>query len=427
MSETKELLRRGVGGFEPMPDAFDRVLARRDRKQRNQRVAAGLLGIALFAVGAIAFVRLLGSERTPANEPTPEPEISTFTEIAPGEFVDIPDWPLGERTTPPMVWTGTELIVWGDGIYGRADDGAAFDLAAGTWRVLAEAPLSPRSEMAVAWTGTEMLIWGGRVDNTFYYDGAAYNPVSDTWRVLPPAPGGFDARDPVMVWTGHEAVVLGQVGAAYDPVSDSWRTLAAPPFGVHGHPAWWTGDSIVVATVGSGPGDDPMARYDLAADRWTTLDGDPSAAWAGVPGSDGLVRTFVSLPFEMGAPVQLIDGTGSLIAELPAFPGDPDVFGDQISASGGVWVGHEAVFEVWGKGSGSEQIWALNPDTQTWRRLDAETAFPRIEGLAVGDLLVLSNRPTDVYRGEPRACCVAPPSSGGSIYRISTTSPSEVP
>jgi hypothetical protein len=69
VSETKELLRRGVGEFEPMPDAFDRVLARRDRKRRNQRAAAGVLGIAVFALAAIGFVRLLGSERTPAGEP----------------------------------------------------------------------------------------------------------------------------------------------------------------------------------------------------------------------------------------------------------------------------------------------------------------------------------------------------------------------
>ena len=69
MSETKELLRRGVGGFEPMPDAFERVLVRRDRKRRNQRVAAGVLGIAVFALAAIGFVRLLGSEGTPASDP----------------------------------------------------------------------------------------------------------------------------------------------------------------------------------------------------------------------------------------------------------------------------------------------------------------------------------------------------------------------
>jgi hypothetical protein len=69
VSETKELLRRGVGDFEPMPDAFEHVLARRDRKRRNQRVAAGVLGIAVFALAAIGFVRLLGSERTPAGDP----------------------------------------------------------------------------------------------------------------------------------------------------------------------------------------------------------------------------------------------------------------------------------------------------------------------------------------------------------------------
>src|SRR5262245_16842204 len=52
-----------------MPDAFDRVLARRDRKQRNQRVAAGVLGIAVIALVAIGFVRLFGSEPTPATDP----------------------------------------------------------------------------------------------------------------------------------------------------------------------------------------------------------------------------------------------------------------------------------------------------------------------------------------------------------------------
>jgi hypothetical protein len=44
------------------------VLVRRDRKQRNRRVAAGVLGIAVFALAAIGFVRLLGSEGTPAND-----------------------------------------------------------------------------------------------------------------------------------------------------------------------------------------------------------------------------------------------------------------------------------------------------------------------------------------------------------------------
>jgi hypothetical protein len=223
-------------------------------------------------------------------------------------------------------------------------------------------------------------------------------------------------------------VVLAQNAAAYDPVSDSWRTLAVPPFGAHQLPAWWTGDSIVVAGVGYGPKFDRVARYDPAADRWTMVDVGPSAAVVGVPDSDGRVTTLVSLPYKTGAPVRLIEADGGLVAELPAFPGDPGVFGDRIGASG-LWVGDEAVFEIWKDGPDyePEQIWALNPGTQTWRRLDGDTAFPRIDGsaLAVGDLLLLPNRPGDVYQGPPttpRACCVAPPTRGGSIYRVGTTS-----
>jgi hypothetical protein len=70
MPELHDLLERRASGYEPSHDLFDRVLARRDRKHRNQRVAAGVLGIAVIALAAIGFVRLLGSEGTPANEPT---------------------------------------------------------------------------------------------------------------------------------------------------------------------------------------------------------------------------------------------------------------------------------------------------------------------------------------------------------------------
>lgn len=403
----------------------------------SMAVATGAAAIVIVVAGAVGLNFFVNQQAGTAPR-TASPDV--FTEIAPGEMVEIPDWPLTERTTPPMVWTGTELIAWGDGIYGRAGDGAAFNLANGTWRVLAEGPLSARSEPAVAWTGTEMIVWGGRVENTFYYDGAAYDPVTDTWRLLPPA-RAFFGKDPSMLWTGEEAIVFGASGnadtsgeyiaaAAYDPVAATWRTLANAPDSVRlGSGAWWTGDSIIVAEVGYDPAFDRMARYDMAADQWTLLDVGSSAAVVGVPGAEGTVSTFVNLPSETGAPTQLIDSTGSLLAELRAFPGDPDVFGDIVGASG-LWVGDEAVFEIWNDGPDyqPEQIWALNPSTQSWRRLDTDTAFPRIDHSiqVAGDLLLMWNRPNDVYRGTPRVCCVAPPSKGGSIYRVGTTNPSAV-
>lgn len=50
MSDVRTILKRGIGGASPPPDGFERMLRRRDRKRRNQRVAAGVLGIAVFLV-----------------------------------------------------------------------------------------------------------------------------------------------------------------------------------------------------------------------------------------------------------------------------------------------------------------------------------------------------------------------------------------
>lgn len=397
---------------------------RADQPNRYRGPAWGLATVVAVLTVGVLYLALSANENQVADTapPTPTTTLDLFTEIAPGEMVELPDWPLSERTAPPMVWTGAELVIWGDGIYGLAGDGAAFDPANGTWRVIAEAPISPRSEHAAVWTGTEMILWGGRVEDSFYRDGAAYNPSTDTWRLLSPPPPSLNAPEPKMVWTGNEAVVLSEDdAAAYDPITDTWRTLAHSPFGVHWEPAWWTGDSIVVADVSGDPEFDQMARYDLVADRWTMVDVGSSTAVVGVSSSDGRVSTFLNLPSEAGAPVRLIDSTGSLLAELPAFPGDPGVFGDEIGAYG-LWVGDEAVFEIWKVGPDyePEQIWALNPSEQTWRRLDADTAFPRLDYSTVvaGDVLLMWNRPGDVYQGPPRVCCVAPPGKGGSAYRV---------
>ena len=402
-------LKSGDGSVEQQPlDTLTNTLPHTNSTTPNSTAAPS-------TIGTTSTVTAVETAGTPGK----------FTEPATGEMVELPDWPLSERRQPPMVWTGTELIAWGGGIYDAAADGAAFDLASGTWRVIAEAPLVRRSEPAVVWTGTEMIVWGGRVDDTFYYDGAAYDPATNTWRLLASAPRGFN--DPHMVWTGHEAVVLADGAAAYDPTTDSWRTLATPPVQPLYQRPVWTGDSIVVTNAGYGQtfgSDNAMARYDLAADRWTVVEVGSSTAVVGVPGSDGRVNTFIDLSSETGAPVRLIDSAGTQIAELPAFPADPEVFGDVLSAFG-LWVGDEAVFEISSPGDdyAGEQIWALNPSTQAWHRLDMDIAFPRVDSSAVvaGDLLVMWNRGRDKYQGPPgaeRSCCAAPLSNGGSVYRV---------
>jgi Tol biopolymer transport system component len=85
VNETKELLRRGVGGFEPMPDAFERVLTRRDRKRRNQRVAAGVLGVAIaIGVGWLGINAIRSTAPMPGGDGVsnvPPPPEGIFSEV----------------------------------------------------------------------------------------------------------------------------------------------------------------------------------------------------------------------------------------------------------------------------------------------------------------------------------------------------------
>ena len=60
-----------------------------------------------------------------------------------------------------------------------------------------------------------MIVWGGTTD-----DGAAYDPATDSRRLLPPGP--LSARDRhAALWTGEEMIIAGgfpgRGAAAYRP------------------------------------------------------------------------------------------------------------------------------------------------------------------------------------------------------------------
>ncbi len=79
MMDERERLGRVVGGFVPPDDAFERLVDRRDRKQRNQRLAAGAVGVIVALAVGIFLVRSLTSDGIPANppvEPTSAPVLS---------------------------------------------------------------------------------------------------------------------------------------------------------------------------------------------------------------------------------------------------------------------------------------------------------------------------------------------------------------
>lgn len=81
MANARTALER-VGDRVPVPQpAFDRFVRRRDRKVRNRRIAAGVVGMIVFAAGVIAFASVIraGSPHRPADEtPSPAVDVPTF-------------------------------------------------------------------------------------------------------------------------------------------------------------------------------------------------------------------------------------------------------------------------------------------------------------------------------------------------------------
>ena len=75
MTEYRSVLER-AGSNAPQPDLqLERVLHRRDRKRRNQRIRAGVLGLAIaIGVGWLG-VNAIRSTPSPADHPTPSPGI----------------------------------------------------------------------------------------------------------------------------------------------------------------------------------------------------------------------------------------------------------------------------------------------------------------------------------------------------------------
>jgi hypothetical protein len=197
----------------------------------------------------------------------------------------------------PSAWTGDELLMWPSTQGSRAQ---AYDPSTGTWRQLADAPIAPRAQAASVWSGDEWIVWGGRTtgtdDPTEVADGAAYDPATDSWRLMATSP--LSKRRGPGVWTGTEMIVdAGSVGgdrvtgngmmalsdgAAYDPITDTWRSITSGP----AHPGFvpvWTGTQMVMFAKGG------AVVYDVAADQW--IDGGMSDPDTGGTASDSPIWT----------------------------------------------------------------------------------------------------------------------------------------
>jgi hypothetical protein len=171
------------------------------------------------------------------------------------------------------VWTGKQLLVFGNVPNKTAEVTAAYDPGARTWSRLAN-PGTPLREPGykALWTGKEMLVWGA-------FHSVAFNPGTKQWRSLSKSlPAG------VIVWTGREAIGWGggccgdaqSNGAAYNPATNTFRRLARSPLAPSQRPlAVWTGRRLIVFVSRFDPDGKPWssrlaraARYNPSTDTW---------------------------------------------------------------------------------------------------------------------------------------------------------------
>lgn len=160
-------------------------------------------------------------------------------------------------------------------------DGGRYNPVTDMWTALStsNAP-SIRTGQTVVWTGTEMIVWGGQVPNpggSFVTDNARYNPTTDSWITVSGinAPAGRSGHS--AVWTGAEMIVWGGSnqngtlfdGGRYSPASGSWKplTLIGAPGPRSGHTSVWTGVKMLVWGGSDGSG--------VLNDTWSFTPGNP--------------------------------------------------------------------------------------------------------------------------------------------------------
>ncbi len=176
--------------------------------------------------------------------------------------------PLAPRGGHQVMWTGDEMLVWGGSMAdGPPDlvDGAAFDPATTTWRMLAPMTDDTRRQTMAVWAGDKMIVVGGTATT-------AYDPKADTWETIG---DGISLSSDVQVhWTGSRMAVWTADGIfTFNPRTGSWTELPDPGFG---EPGRWEGALRSVKGVLIAVGlETPVCSGRLAAEwngtSWETL------------------------------------------------------------------------------------------------------------------------------------------------------------
>jgi hypothetical protein len=116
MPNISDLLERESRTVNLEPQSFERLIRRRDRKRRNQRIAAGVVGVAVFvaAVWVVTSVGSLDRTQAPAGEGTTGPT-ETRPSVVPGPDVEGINGLPPEGASPSTPESGELVVELSDG------------------------------------------------------------------------------------------------------------------------------------------------------------------------------------------------------------------------------------------------------------------------------------------------------------------------
>lgn len=420
----------------------------RARRTRT-RVGGAAIAVVLVVVTSVVVLTARDRDSGEAVYATDPPEVTPGVEgdPRPAGWSPMAPAPLSGRAGAVTVWTGEEMIVWGgDGAFSDGcmvlddgttrcgeqakADGARYDPAADSWRMLPPAPVAPdqgdQLTYVGAWTGDELVIWGGPEG-----EGAAYDPGADSWRTIAGSPLA-PRRGAHAVWTGRELIVrggsngrpfgpqgpgeLGELGdgAAYDPSTDSWRSIADGSGGAHGAEVFCDGWLVVLDDVDDDvtPGS-TAARYDPDTDSWTDLPASPveyvgTATCAGTqvvavgagPNRQGAAAARLDVRAGVWVPVDPPSTAGAVEPVLvTAVPSSPSQGGGSLSV---VLVASTMVTDD----GGDLDVAALDTGLGTWQLLPSSGLSGRSAPSVVwadDELLVWGGAAQTGFTSEPAA------------------------
>jgi N-acetylneuraminic acid mutarotase len=154
---------------------------------------------------------------------------STDSWLPTGLGANLPD----PRCNAQAVWTGSKMMVWGgqvgppDGGNPGMNTGGIYDPVADSWTAISTSTNvpSPRFYHGMVWTGTQLIVWGGYNNADSFNDGGRYDPTTTSWTTTSVgAQVPFGRHGPGAVRTASEMIVWGGTPAT----SSGGRYCAQP-------------------------------------------------------------------------------------------------------------------------------------------------------------------------------------------------------